>query len=98
MKETDGKRAKRLRQAIQKAADAETKRLAPKPVKTDEDEEGEKPKKKDKAPQGGGGGGKSAGGGKPSGGSQALSLPQKVENLATRLRRSKNKASCYAFR
>jgi len=72
VKQTDGKRAKRLRQAIQKAADAETKRLAPKPVKTDEDEAGEKPKKKDKAPQagagGGGGGGKSAGGGKPSGG------------------------------
>lgn len=67
---TDGKRAKRLRQAIQKAADAETKRLAPKPVKTDEEGETEKPKKKDKAPQGGGGGGggKSAGGGKPSGG------------------------------
>ncbi|CAN5329552.1 hypothetical protein BH10CYA1_BH10CYA1_30240 [soil metagenome] len=68
VKVTDGKRAKRLRQAIQKAADAETKRLAPKPVKTDEDEAGEKPKKKDKAPAGGGGGGKSAGGGKPSGG------------------------------
>jgi large subunit ribosomal protein L15 len=70
VKVTDGKRAKRLRQAIQKAADAETKRLAPKPVKADEDA-GDKPKKKDKAPQGGGGGGgggKSAGGGKPSGG------------------------------
>ncbi|MBS2001284.1 MAG: 50S ribosomal protein L15 [Candidatus Obscuribacterales bacterium] len=64
----EGKRAKRLRQAEQKWSDAEAKRLAPKPVKTDEDEETEKPKKKEKAQGGGGGAAKSAGGGKPQGG------------------------------
>ncbi len=70
VKVTEGKRAKRLRQAVQRRADAEVKRLAPKPVKTD-DEGGDKPKKKDKAgdkpPQSSGGGGKPSGG-KPSGG------------------------------
>lgn len=67
----EGKRTKRLRQAEQKWADAEAKRLAPKPVKTDEELEAEKPKKKEKAQGGGGGGGgaaKSGGGGKPQGG------------------------------
>lgn len=64
----EGKRAKRLRQAEQKWSDAEAKRLAPKPVKTDEEEETEKPKKKEKAQGGGGGAAKSAGGGKPQGG------------------------------
>lgn len=64
----EGKRAKRLRQAEQKWSDAEAKRLAPKPVKTDEDEETEKPKKKEKAQGGGGGAAKSSGGGKPQGG------------------------------
>jgi large subunit ribosomal protein L15 len=62
----EGKRAKRLRQAEQKWSDAEAKRLAPKPVKTDEEEEAEKPKKKEKA-QGGGGGAAKSGGGKPQG-------------------------------
>jgi|LakMenEpi03Aug12_release.lakeMendotaPanAssembly.Ray.scaffolds.fasta_scaffold128327_3 large subunit ribosomal protein L15 len=64
----EGKRAKRLRQAEQKWSDAEAKRLAPKPVKTDEEEEAEKPKKKEKAQGGGGGAAKS--GGKPQGGAK----------------------------
>lgn len=64
----EGKRAKRLRQAEEKWSAAEAKRLAPKPVKTDEDEETEKPKKKEKAQGGGGGAAKSSGGGKPQGG------------------------------
>ncbi|HEY9678167.1 MAG TPA: 50S ribosomal protein L15 [Drouetiella sp.] len=59
VKEIEGKRAKRLRQAEQKWSDAEAKRLAPKPVKSDEDEE-EKPKKKAAKPASGGGGGKPA--------------------------------------
>lgn len=48
----EGKRTKRLRQAIKKAEEAEAKRLAPKPKKEEVQEE--KPKKKEKSEGGGG--------------------------------------------
>jgi len=54
-KEIPGKRAKRARQAVERAVEREAKRLAPKPIK--QKKVGEPKKKADKAPQPQGGGG-----------------------------------------